>query len=367
MAVDFGKQRRQRVVEGKLYFGVFRWCVLLSAAVWILSACDEDSRGKLEIVRLAPQVIFQLGELDGDGPEVFGDLTGIVVDPTGHFFVLDEHSKSVKRFSSHGEFLEEFGREGEGPGEFRGPSGLATDGASHLYVVDAALQRMSVFRTDGPEVIHERDVRLPFTPRKMCTLKERIFVLGLYENHALHELTSSGEILRSFGEIPETIDPEVSPRWQDVLRRGASGGMLECAEQSGVVAFLPTAFPLLRAFTPEGSEVLRVELDDFRKQTYNETDYGTLQFLLNQETGTVHLPVSLVEIEAGLLLVQLVETDRRPDDLTPESRLVRIWEGTQFYSPDSLPRIATLDGSRAFAFSNSPVPTIFALRWDARN
>ena len=60
-----------------------------------------------------------LGNVVGDGPEGFGDIHDIAVDPTGQIYVLDAGSKEVRAFGRDGAYLRTMAREGEGPGEFR--------------------------------------------------------------------------------------------------------------------------------------------------------------------------------------------------------------------------------------------------------
>ena len=60
-----------------------------------------------------------LGNVMGDGPEGFGDIHDIAVDPGGSIYVLDVGSEEVRGFGRDGAYLRTMAREGEGPGEFR--------------------------------------------------------------------------------------------------------------------------------------------------------------------------------------------------------------------------------------------------------
>ena len=62
---------------------------------------------------------LRLGNVMGDGPEGFGDIQDIAVDPTGRIYVLDVASEEVRVFGGDGAYLRTMAREGEGPGEFR--------------------------------------------------------------------------------------------------------------------------------------------------------------------------------------------------------------------------------------------------------
>lgn len=62
---------------------------------------------------------LRLGQIDGTGPEVFGDVHDVAVDEKGHIYVLDYGSKEVRVFDREGRHLRNMARDGEGPGEFR--------------------------------------------------------------------------------------------------------------------------------------------------------------------------------------------------------------------------------------------------------
>ncbi|WP_428278039.1 hypothetical protein [Candidatus Palauibacter sp.] len=62
---------------------------------------------------------LRLGQVDGTGPEVFGDLHDVAVDEMGHIYVLDYGSREVRVFDREGRHLRNMARDGEGPGEFR--------------------------------------------------------------------------------------------------------------------------------------------------------------------------------------------------------------------------------------------------------
>ncbi len=62
---------------------------------------------------------LRLGNVMGDGPEGFGDIQDIAVDPAGHIYVLDVGSKEVRVFDRDGAYLRTMARDGDGPGEIR--------------------------------------------------------------------------------------------------------------------------------------------------------------------------------------------------------------------------------------------------------
>ena len=88
---------------------------------------------------------LRVGSADGDGPDVFGELRGLVVLPDGGFAVLDSQAQEVLVFAEDGSHRATYGGEGEGPGELRGAHGLMLDPHGRLWVTDPSNSRLSVF------------------------------------------------------------------------------------------------------------------------------------------------------------------------------------------------------------------------------
>lgn len=88
---------------------------------------------------------LRVGSADGDGPDVFGELRGLVALPDGGFAVLDSQAQEVRVFAADGSHRATYGGEGEGPGEFRGAHGLMLDPGGRLWVTDPSNSRLSVF------------------------------------------------------------------------------------------------------------------------------------------------------------------------------------------------------------------------------
>lgn len=91
---------------------------------------------------------LRVGSVDGDGPDAFGQLRGLIVLPDGGFAVLDSQAQEVRVFAADGSHRATYGGEGEGPGEFRDAHGLMLDPHGRLWVTDPTNTRMSVFDPD---------------------------------------------------------------------------------------------------------------------------------------------------------------------------------------------------------------------------
>jgi sugar lactone lactonase YvrE len=99
---------------------------------------------------------LRLGTADGDGPELFGSIYDVAVDPAGRIYVLDQQAQEVRVFDAEGAYLRTIGRKGGGPGEFEHAVGMRWDSEGRLWVVDTRNARYSAFDTAGVYQTAER-------------------------------------------------------------------------------------------------------------------------------------------------------------------------------------------------------------------
>lgn len=87
-----------------------------------------------------PPLRFELERTFGAeaAPEeaVLGDVAGLVVDPQGNLYLLDQGMRRLASFGPDGGHRWTAGREGQGPGEFSDARSLAWDGESTLFVTN---------------------------------------------------------------------------------------------------------------------------------------------------------------------------------------------------------------------------------------
>ncbi|NIM51095.1 MAG: hypothetical protein GTO22_17900 [Gemmatimonadales bacterium] len=91
----------------------------------------------------------RIGATEGTGPETFGDIQLLRIDPAGRFYVFESQAQELRVFDPSGAHLRTIGREGSGPGEFRMAIGMdwAPDGT--LWVLDPRNNRFSIIDTSG--------------------------------------------------------------------------------------------------------------------------------------------------------------------------------------------------------------------------
>lgn len=98
---------------------------------------------------LDARTLFQVGEVDGEEYETFGNVNDVAFDRQGNLYVLDASAYRVLVFDPKGTFIRAVGRQGGGPGEFGFPSALAILPSGELVVNDAAKGSLQVFSPAG--------------------------------------------------------------------------------------------------------------------------------------------------------------------------------------------------------------------------
>jgi hypothetical protein len=92
---------------------------------------------------------LRIGTLEGDGPDLFGDITRLEVDPAGRIWVLEGQSQEIRIFGPDGAYVKTVGREGGGPGEFTRALYVQLGPDGNMWVVDPQNNRVSLFDTSG--------------------------------------------------------------------------------------------------------------------------------------------------------------------------------------------------------------------------
>ena len=95
---------------------------------------------------------LRIGRMEGEGPDVFGQIGSMEVDAAGRPWLFDSQAQELRVFSASGEHVRTVGRRGGAPGEFaqavrveRGPDG-------GMWVMDPQNNRISIFDTAGTYV-----------------------------------------------------------------------------------------------------------------------------------------------------------------------------------------------------------------------
>jgi tripartite motif-containing protein 71 len=85
----------------------------------------------------------------GSGDGAFNNPTGIAIGSNGHIFVVDRHNSRVQKFDSSGSFISKWGSGGSGDGQFSSPQGVTVDSIGNVYVSEAGNDRIQKFDSSG--------------------------------------------------------------------------------------------------------------------------------------------------------------------------------------------------------------------------
>jgi len=295
--------------------------------------------------------LWTRGVESGDDTAQFGKLIDAAFDRAGNVYLLDKAAVSIRMFDHAGKFVRVVARSGRGPGELSDPQSMIHDGIGSLYVVDMqnGLQILDTKNSAGKPL----RVKLPFTVRDLCLLDNRLFVFALYQKMVAHELTLSGSLVRSFGEVRGPKDFEFA------REAVSSEGKIACMPDSGLVIVAIKYFPQLSAYLARtGRLVWADSLPDFVNWTILAT--GKSYTMLQPRTmSDVHFV--LRPLTANMVLSQSRRQIRNEDE-TISTCVVDVRNGSCVYRTTGLPALPSTRNGEAIAITETPFPTVSLLR-----
>jgi hypothetical protein len=118
-----------------------------------------DTLGDTIVVRTVAGSAWRAAELElellvgrtvGADHEMFGEIRGLAVAPSGDIYVYDHLVPAIRKFGPDGTYLRTLGRGGGGPGEYKGSDGgIAVLADGRLLLRDPGNGRFTVFGSDG--------------------------------------------------------------------------------------------------------------------------------------------------------------------------------------------------------------------------
>ena len=162
---------------------------------------------------------LRIGAVDGEGPDLFGEVRDLELGSGGEVLVLDGQSSEVRVFGQNGAYLRTLGRPGQGPGELNRPAGMTLDRDGMLWVMNWGNARYTAFDPTTGEVVEEHQrlasfVAIPWPGA--FDAEGRLLDVGL-------DRTSEPVILRlDPGFVPsDTLPfPQPDPGHRILIRRG---------------------------------------------------------------------------------------------------------------------------------------------------
>jgi hypothetical protein len=274
----------------------------------------------------------------------FGSIDAVSLVSTRQIVILDAMNSRLRLFDTSGWFLSEFGTRGAGPGEFFSPVALGVSPDQEVLVLDRSNRRISVFDSGSDSLVLIQEVPVPFPASDFCFIGPRLFLAGNYENHLIHEVTSSGDILRSFGELVE----------KDPLLRAISGvGHLACSREAGAIAWVPRTIASFRVFSTEGDVILETAIPEYAETNYL-TDGVSFRPELPPE-GYTNETIGVHWLDGNTLLIQLGLPG--VDVVVPDGRVVTL-DGVWDSLPPRWPEVGFIFGDTLFASEANPYPLV---------
>lgn len=99
---------------------------------------------------------IRIGTVEGDGPDLLGEVRALAVDAAGRIYVLEAQASEIRVFDRSGTHVRTIGRKGGGPGELADPIALGWGFDANLWVIDPQNARIATFDTAGRYVTSHR-------------------------------------------------------------------------------------------------------------------------------------------------------------------------------------------------------------------
>lgn len=222
--------------------------ILIVALAALVAGCDaggeageeasESRQDAPERVPVEVEVELELGQVDGDGPELFGEIRAIEIGSDDRLLVFDHFANELRMFSSTGEHLGSVGRTGAGPEEFQGVVGMAVAPNGDVWIIDGANDRYTIVSDDETERTMGRPSRVVRRP----------WIGGFDVEGDFHDLATDPE-----GGALEDALLEVGEDGSVVARFPIPGISVPTPTiGGGVMVSIPFAPEVLRTWDPAG-------------------------------------------------------------------------------------------------------------------
>jgi hypothetical protein len=176
---------------------------------------------------------------------MFRSPAGIAIDSEGYVYVVDGGNYRVQKFTSNGQFVTKWG-EGysSADGLFSDPYGITVDDSGYVYVSEPWVPRIQKFTSEGQFVLKwgsEGTGDGQFhDPWDMATDGDGTIYVVDSNNHRVQKFTSEGQFIAKWGEGWGGADGQFG---------GASGIAIDA---SGYVYVTDTYFHRIQKFTTDG-------------------------------------------------------------------------------------------------------------------
>ena len=145
-------------------------------------------------------IIKTVGRLGKRNAE-FDYPNGLKMNKKRELYVCDTGNHRMQIFDINLNFKQSFGEYGIENGQFKSPADIDFDSSSNIYVTEQDNQRIQVFTCAKCHIrnITQGGTNSMFLPLSFLIHGENVYVTD-YDNHKVWVLTTSGEVIATFGE-----------------------------------------------------------------------------------------------------------------------------------------------------------------------
>ena len=298
---------------------------------------------------IATEISDSIGVLEEKIEEVFGRITALETDSSGHVYILDSEFSEVRVFDEDFSYLTTIGSAGQGPGEFISPSHLTFNDNEELFVLDRRA-RLSHFGNFQQKFVLNETVSLQDHNFKgdLLIMNDKIYLRGTKARsktlvNTIKVLSSISNSRGSYfgkgyaygGELPQNLlsgNGPIERVGQNII---SAGGFL----------------PFIESFTPSGQLNWVIQVDNFGQHTI-ETD-GIYTVAKNPTGNDMRISV-LKAIDQRYAIIQIYA-------FGPESYqtwLIDAETGEGYFVSDKLPKIYEITENGFYAKASTDYPRV---------
>jgi sugar lactone lactonase YvrE len=231
---------------------------------------------------------LRIGTLDGDGPDMFGNVGSLEVDDRGRIYVFDTQANELRVFGPSGEHVRTIGRQGGGPGEFESVIGMAWGPEGRLWTVDPGNARISLFDTLGTYLTSHRTIGNYI----ISPWPGGFDAAGNFYNYGIDTEAEPDDrmVLVRYDASMEPVDSVRLPR-----RQGEGEFFTLRSENSIMQSTIPYTGGFRWRLVPQ-QQIWFADLSEYR--IYQRTMAGDTVRVISREYD--HLPVTEADIDAAI-------------------------------------------------------------------
>lgn len=245
---------------------------------------------------IVPGAVAEIGVLDGDPCVTFGLIGSAAIDSRGYTYILDELNRTIRVFDSTRSCAGSIGRPGQGPGEFQQPRRLQIR-SDTLHVLDVANLRIERFDLRPAEPVRLSSIAVRIIPVDFCLAPNKYFVLADHAGNSIHEISSAGDVVRSFGSVEDEQHPQMSSVDAD--------GYIVCDAERDQIVHSVFARPQIKSYTTSGERRWLASIPGYRQMTITPSDHGGVRFAAPESGGDSDVTIGATLIGDGKAIVQI--------------------------------------------------------------